>query len=248
MLDETVFDPQENILMLKSENNDGIIPHSHEFIELFYISSGRGIHNIKGKSYIVSAGDLFIICTQDNHSLQPLPGEKSAFQWINCIFLPEFIPYDFSIFPPDCRYIGTSGFESNYIFQSMVQEFQEKKPGYLDILKGYLLILLVKLSRLLSEKSDESYQLVKKQNYLKRAVEYIHNNYLEDIGLKSIASYLSVSQSYIGKIFREYKGISPVSYINKYRVEQSCRLLLETSYPVYRIAGESGFKDVKFYL
>lgn len=245
---KTVFNPLENIIMLKSANNDGIVPHSHEFIELFYVSSGRGIHSIKGKSYIVSAGDLFIICTQDDHSLHPLSGEAAPFQWINCIFLPEFIQYDFSIFPPECKYIGTEGTEMNYIFQSMMQEFLEKRPGYLDILRGYLLIVLAKLARfLVIEESSGDYKSTKKKNYLKRAVEYIHDNYQGDIGLNSISSHLSVSQSYTGKIFRELKGMSPVSYINKYRVEQSCKLLLETSYPAYRIAGESGFKDVKFF-
>lgn len=244
---KTVVNPSENIIMLKSENNDGIVPHSHEFIELFYVSSGKGIHSIKGRSYIVSAGDLFIICTQDDHSLHSLSGEESTFQWINCIFLPEFIPYDFSIFSPECKYIGTEGFEMNYIFQTMIQEFQEKRPGYLDILKGYLLIVLAKLARLLKEESIEDYNSIKKKNYLKKAVEFIHSNYQQDIGLNSIASRLSVSQSYIGKIFREYKSVSPVNYINKYRIERSCKLLLETSYPAYRIAGESGFKDVKFF-
>lgn len=245
---KSILNPMENIMMLKSINNDGIVPHSHEFIELFYICSGKGIHSIKGKSFIVSAGDLFIICTQDDHSLHPLSGETKTFQWINCIFLPQFIPFDFSIFPPACRYMGSEGFEMNYIFQSMMQEFIEKRHGYIDVLKGYLTIILAKLARLVKEaESGEDYIDIKKRNYLKKAVQYLHDNYKEDISLHSLASFLSVSSSYIGKIFRELKGISPINYLNKYRVEQSCKLLLETSYPVYRIACESGFKDVKFY-
>ncbi len=245
---KSIIRPEENIIMLKSKNNDGIVPHSHEFIELVYISSGKGIHNIKGKSYMVSAGDLFIICTQDNHSLYPLSEETIPFQWINCIFLPKFIGFDLSVFPPECRYIGTEGFETNFIFQSMLQEFQEKKPGYLDILRGYLIIVLTKLARLIAaEAANGGYTDMKRQKYLKKAVEYIHQNYQEEISLHSISAYLSVSPSHIGKMFRELQGISPVSYIIKYRVEQSCRVLLETSLPVNRVAGEAGFKDVKFY-
>ncbi|HEY0827389.1 MAG TPA: AraC family transcriptional regulator [Bacilli bacterium] len=245
---KTIFDPSENIIMLQSKNNDGSQPHSHEFIELVYVSSGKGIHNIKGRSYLVSAGDLFIICTQDEHLLQPLSGEQAPFQWINCIFLPEFIEFDFAVFPPENKYVGTEGFEMNYMFQTMLQEFSEKNCGYLDILRGYVQIILIKLSRLLQEKAtEERYSDRKMHNYLKRAVEYIHQNYQNNVSLKSLTASLSVSPSYIGKVFKEFKGMSPITYLNKYRLEQSCKLLLETSFPIHQVAEASGIKDPKFY-
>lgn len=245
---KTILNPTENILMVKSVNTDAIESHSHEFIELVYIASGKGMHTLNNKTYFVSAGDLFIITTQDDHSLYPLSEDTISFQWINCVFLPEFISFNFSVFPLEYRCIGNEGFEMNYIFNSMMKEFQDKKPGYLEIMRGYLTVVLGRLVRLTEFNNvDEVYKDIKKGNYLKKAIQYIHRNYQEDIHLTSIASNLSISSNYIGKIFKEFEDTSPINYLNKYRIEQSCKLLLETFLPVYQIAVESGFKDVKFY-
>gem|GEM_PF-1345990 len=244
---KNILNPSENILMLRSVNTDAVDSHSHEFIELVYIASGKGMHTIRNKTYFVSAGDIFIITTQDEHSLYPLTGDDS-FQWINCIFLPEFLAFDFSIFPYEYRCIGLEGFEMSYIFNSMFKEFADKKPGYLEIMRGYLSVVLQRLARLNSLNNiEEDYKDIKKNLTLKKAIQYIHQNYQEDIRLASIAEFLSISPTYIGKIFKDLKDTSPINYLNRYRIDQSCKLLLETSLPINQIAFESGFRDVKFY-
>lgn len=245
---KSILDAGEGIMMLESRHNDGRDPHSHEFIELVYIASGKGIHSIGGKSYVLSAGDLFIIHTADDHSLQPVSGEKESFSWINCLFVPEFYPFDLSVFPLSNKYAGTQGFEMAYLFQSMVQEFRDKQPGYLAIMRGCLGIVLHKLSRLLQEKNEEvPYAQRKMRSNLKRAVEWIHREYESPIGLEAIAAELGTSTSYVGKLFKQELGMTPVTYVNRHRAERSCKLLAETHLPVHQIAVQAGFKDLKFY-
>lgn len=244
----SILSQDERILMLESRDNDGALPHSHEFVELVYVVSGRGLHFIGGKSSILSAGDLFIIHTADAHSLQPLSDKPEPFHWINCLFLPEFCPFDFSVFPLDNKYVGTQGFEMLYLFQSMLQEYREKKDGYLDILRGYVTIVLHKLARLLQENpTDEAYSRRKKRTNLKKAVEYINREYESPIGLDDIAAHLEASPSYVGKLFKGETGMSPIAYVNRRRIEKSCELLTGTSLPIHQIAVQSGFKDLKFY-
>ena len=43
------------------------IPHWHDFSELVIITSGDGIQNINGRSYQVSAGDVFVITGKTVH-------------------------------------------------------------------------------------------------------------------------------------------------------------------------------------
>ena len=243
-----LINPKEQILLNKSSTKDALNSHSHEFVELVYIFSGKGIHNINDKSYFISAGDLLLIRTDEYHSIYPTCEEKTTLQWINCIFLPEFINFDLSVFSPGSRFIGTFGYEMNLLFQSMLEEFSDKKQGYLEVLRSYLFIVLSKLSRVASVTTEkESYVATKKQMLVKKALDYIHLNSKEKLTLPRIASELCISTGYLSKLFKEFVNMSVIEYINNYRLEQSCKLLTHSSFTINEIALEVGFCDTKYY-
>ena len=85
-----MIDTREQINLNESSKNDALLSHSHEFIELVYIFSGLGIHNINNKSYFISSRDLLLIKNDEDHSIDPVSEENSTDQWINCIFTPDF--------------------------------------------------------------------------------------------------------------------------------------------------------------
>lgn len=243
-----MINPEEQINLNQSFKNDALFSHSHEFIELVYIFSGKGIHNINNKSYFISAGDLLLIRSDEAHSIYPLSEEKSTLRWINCIFIPEFINFNFNVFSSESRFIGTFGYEMNSMFQSMLEEFQNKKFGYLDILKNYLFIILCKLSRLSQGYNlKETYANTKKQMIVKKTLDYILQHYKEKISLAVIASETSISTAYLSRIFREIVNTSITEYINNYRLEQSCKLLSNPVLTISQIAVDTGFCDTKFY-
>ena len=47
--------------------------------------------------------------------------------------------------------------------------------------------------------------------------------------------------------FREDMGISFQKYLQKVRIEQSCRLLAETNEKITHIAHNVGYEDIKFF-
>lgn len=242
------FKHNEQIQLLHSSKNDAAISHSHEFVELVYIFSGKGIHSINNKSYFISAGDLLLIRTDDYHSIYPVSEDKNELQWINCIFLPEFIEFDFSVFTSGHRFIGTFGYEMNFLFYSMIEEFNSKKIGYLEILKSYLYIILSKLSRSMNNTNvKENYVYTKKQMLVKKTLDYIELNYKNKITLPQIATELNISTPYLVSLFKGFIHKSIIEYINSYRLEKSCKLLENSSLTISEIAMESGFCDVKFY-
>jgi len=243
-----IIEPQEQIKLNQSSKNDALFSHSHEFIELVYIFSGKGIHNINSKSYFISAGDLLLIRRDEVHSIYPLSEEKSTLEWINCIFIPEYINFDFNVFSSGSRFIGTFGYEMNSMFASMLEEFQNKKAGYLDILKNYLFIILSKLSRVSQGyKEKESYANTKKKMIVKKTLDYIELHYKEKISLAVITPEVLISAAYLSRIFREIVNTSITEYTNNYRLEQSCKLLSDPALTISQIALEVGFCDIKFY-
>src|SRR3989339_1644159 len=42
--------------------------HSHEFLEIVFIAKGTGMHNIDGREYRISRGDVYVINIGSSHA------------------------------------------------------------------------------------------------------------------------------------------------------------------------------------
>ncbi len=82
--------------------------------------------------------------------------------------------------------------------------------------------------------------------YLK-SLQYINDNYMNDISAESIAKQLGYSASYIRAIFKKESGVSLQNKINDTRLENSAFLLKNTSMSVTDIAFHCGFSDSNYF-
>ncbi len=78
-------------------------------------------------------------------------------------------------------------------------------------------------------------------------LHYINHNYKENLKLEGIAPLFGYNSSYLGKIFTKKTGESFNSYLDKVRIEKSCKLLLEDKLKVYEIAEQVGYKNVDYF-
>ena len=62
--------------------------HSHDFLELVYITSGKAKHVRDKCEQVVQKGDYLVIDYRSEHSYMALTDD---FAIINCLFLPELI-------------------------------------------------------------------------------------------------------------------------------------------------------------
>ena len=63
VFDIKMYSIDRNIIVVKSEGYESILRHSHNFIEMTYVVSGRALHNIGDKTVEIKAGDMFVIAT-----------------------------------------------------------------------------------------------------------------------------------------------------------------------------------------
>ncbi|MBQ6388427.1 MAG: AraC family transcriptional regulator [Mogibacterium sp.] len=78
--------------------------------------------------------------------------------------------------------------------------------------------------------------------YVQRAEDFIHYNYAT-ITIGDVVDYIGFSRSYFSTMFKRYKGVSLQTYLRDYRLQQGCRLLIETGLPVNEIAVRIGYID-----
>jgi len=76
---------------------------------------------------------------------------------------------------------------------------------------------------------------------------YIRSNYMHDLTNPVLQKELNYHSNYLAKIMLKVFGMTPMAYLQHYRIEQSKRLLLQTPWPVARIAEEVGFRHVSHY-
>lgn len=79
--------------------------------------------------------------------------------------------------------------------------------------------------------------------YVRKAMEYIQNNYYNGINVTDIANYVCINRSYLYTLFRENMRVSPQDYLTNYRITRASELLDLTDLPIEGVAQSCGYRD-----
>ena len=85
------------------------------------------------------------------------------------------------------------------------------------------------------------------QRLVRRAMAYLHEHYADDISRQDLAHHVGLDDDYLTSCFRKELGMTPIAYLNRYRVNQAKRLLTCTSKSITEIALEVGFSDSGYF-
>ena len=83
------------------------------------------------------------------------------------------------------------------------------------------------------------------EGLMDRLIQYVSENYTEDISLKSAAQALGYEEHYLSRCFHSVIPIHFSRYVNLYRVDAAASLLQQGGLSVTQIAGESGFQSIR---
>lgn len=85
------------------------------------------------------------------------------------------------------------------------------------------------------------------QRLVRKAMAYMHEHYPDSISRQDIARHVGMDEDYLTTCFRNELGVTPIAYLNRYRVNQAKRLLIETDKNITEIALEVGFSDSGYF-
>lgn len=265
---EDFFRPGEYVqIQLSNEYPDYVgVLHRHKFIEMVYIISGTATHYIEGKTSPVKRGDLFIINMDTPHAFEPDTNTGEPFIAYDLMFTPEFFDQSitgynsletlndsfilYSLFQGQQTYrpyFSVSG--SNFtifgeLFNKIYLEHREQRTGYLEIIRAYLLQLLVLTFRMEEGAKKKAAANPQTVRYL---LDFIHNNYNRHISVQELADKVYLSKDYLSRHFRDTTGMTITAMIQKVRIENACRLLSTTDRTIADIADACGFEDMTFF-
>ncbi len=244
------------VVMEADQPNNG--NHSHVYFELGYMLRGTAKHYMNGDLSIIRPGDFFIM---DLNSIHAYYGDSEC-QMVNLLFFPRVIDPALD----GCRDLSrlvshflinylprNIGKFSYYIFHdsdgsvlrligSISRELRQNRSGKEAMVRAQLIELLVTIMRQSGETRQSGYSTLTQD-----ILTIIHQKYAEPLTLKTIGDRLGYTVPYLSRIFSENVGISFTEYLQFYRLEMACHLLLTENQPVAQIAEAIGYRDVRFF-
>ena len=135
--------------------------------------------------------------------------------------------------------IDVDSLECNKVFEEILLIWDKKEVGYKYKCTG---ILYVFLSSLLF-----SQQAKKQPSFFEPSISYIKSNYNQKIYVSDLAKISGVSESYYRRSFKKEYGLTPVDFINNYRIKCAKEKIFSGYYTMAYIAELCGFSDQKYF-
>lgn len=231
------------------------VPHSHPFVEIFYVLEGRGEFITQEKLLNVKKNDIIIINSELQHTERLIENQDFSYTVLGIS--------NFSIFQTDHHWLNKEplSFHDQYVLVFNPANTSGKLRQLLDVLavesanhlpysaqitRHYLLIFLYYIFQhiaphtLMAEKS----QHYKHLDYIK---SYIDHHFSEDLSLDKLAIMVYMSKFHFSNEFKKRFAVTPIDYLLNLRIEQAGSLLKLSDYTMAEIAELSGFHSASYF-
>jgi AraC-like DNA-binding protein len=213
--------------------------HTIDNYILTYINEGRGEFNINGKKVILRENCFYVMYSKGEMSYVADPDIPWSISWI--VTEGKQIEHILSAMgiTREHPYIYV---KDSWRVKSLYDEIFEK-ISRLDLQsKMKCLSLVYELLSVIAEQSS----LESRNQYIDKALKYIHAHYCENINVQGLSLELGLSYNYFSKLFKRNTGVSPIQYINNLKINKAKFLLKNTDMQVGEIAEAVGCID-QFY-
>ena len=204
-----------------------------------FILSGKGVFLIDGKKYALEAGRGFLIPPGELAFYQADEQEPWTYIWVGFggSKAQEYIQgIGLSVHAPIFR-----SEEQDSLYACVKDMMEHNTYGAANELRrvGQLYVFL----SLIAGENSVKEEIEGENQYVKRAIDYIQNNYHIPIKVADVAEYVCINRSYLYSLFQEALDMSPRQYLSRYRITKAAQLLLSTSLSIESIALSTGYND-----
>lgn len=261
------FDKKFPIIMdLHRFEHDFILtPNYHDYLEIGYISEGKGFLNVGNKKYVIKKDDIVIISNFEVHTFTT--SKNQFFDLAVIYFMPELIfnpgsiNLDFDYLKPFfyrsdnfSHIIHPEKINSSEIlslFEKIYELSNKKTSNYKLEIKIYLMEMLIKILNYYEnvgiKKSGVYSKKLENLSRLKDLISYIQNDYNSAITLEEAAKMVSISTHYFCKFFKQVMGKTFINYVLSVRIDRAKEILFSEKISVTSVAYKVGFGNLSYF-
>lgn len=226
--------PNDFIAASRKWLHSAVPPHIHEFFEIEFVISGKGVCCVDGRDYEFSEGSVFFLSPINTHEIK-----SSDAEIFNVMFRCDggaeslFSPL---LYASRCPLIQSTGDDLKLLYQ-LLSELVATYTNDIGYAKLLLTCISQKLERLTAE---QEYVPI---GYIQRALLYIIENFKDGIKLSEVADHVGLTPMYFSHLFKQETGVNFSVYLDNVRFSYAKNLLAFTNYPILEISSMSGFED-----
>jgi AraC-like DNA-binding protein len=220
----------------------------HKDIEFHYVFEGEEIYILNGKEQRISKGELVCVNSYTPHNYYSLVKGRSVTVIVSADYLTK-----------NGLNLGSLCFEE-YVKDSMVGEkisellgeFNASDAAHGVYMNALILSFVAYIARahsrasVKSEGSEGLERLGSAYQYVCQAIDYISENFANNIALDELSALCGLSKYHLLRIFKQVTGHTPIDYINKVRCKYATQRLLNGA-SVTETALASGFSDAHYF-
>ena len=235
--------------------------HWHKAVELFYMKSGSLEYHTPGGKLLFPAGSGGLVNSNVLHMTRAVPQTAENIQLLHI--------FDLSLLSGEPRsriekkYITPIAaapqieliplFPGNAAQEAILKRiteafrFSSEEFGYEMKLREALSeiwLMLFELSRPMLENGRTH---SKSNDKIKLMMIYIHEHFAEKLSIAELAASAFLSQRECFRVFRECLNMTPVEYLNTYRLQAACRMLARGTEPMTVISHACGLGSSSYF-
>ncbi|MFR7579934.1 MAG: helix-turn-helix domain-containing protein [Butyribacter sp.] len=239
--------------------------HWHQEFEFLVLTEGKVLFTIEDRKYVMNPGDIVFINSNYLHMAKNICGGVCSFYAID---------FSYHVLNEDIHSIFSKKFirpilNDKYVFPEFMPVSEDEDKCWQKDIRNYLHEIgecpehelepfeLMIRSRILAiwDILDKNCVRAQKDNdiesryseRLEPVISYIKENYAYEITLGELAAILPMSDGQFSRVFKQTMKLSPIQYLMRYRILQSCKLLQDTEKKIGEIANLSGFNNISYF-
>ena len=236
-------------------------PHFHDQYEVYFLLDGRKEYAVAGTVLSLEADSLLLVNRGVLHRAQSPGPEPHRMAVLNfsAPFLERFAgcPAVLALDQPfDCRLARLSPDRRSWQDRLLTELsgwtgadgrlLPDADPA---LLQCRLYELLLELDRL-REKADWRELSLSRGSpleALQQVVQFVADHYGQPLRLDELARRFGYGEGYLSQQLKRYLGMRFSQYLTALRMEEACRLLRDTGWPVGRIAEAVGYGSAAYF-
>ena len=220
--------------------------HSHnDFYQIIYCIDGSCTLALKEQHYLLNPRTVLFLPPKLEHGFFNIQGLKT----LDTKF--KIHSRKMAAFCKQLPYIIAAGGEDIYEqFESIRENGLTREVLYEENCRLLLAQILIKLLRMtrnekMKRLSEENFIPPKKLSPLSgRILEYIKNHYREPVDSEALERELHYSYRHLSKIFHREMKMTPVQFVDHYKVLKAKELLKNTGEEIKNISAQLNYSDV----
>ncbi|ADQ06435.1 transcriptional regulator, AraC family [Caldicellulosiruptor hydrothermalis 108] len=236
--------------------NNPVLPHWHDEFEIIYLEKGLASFAIDGQEYRLLPHQFLFVNCGSIHSGKAIdsPEAYAIVFNLNMLYSGESdICKSKYLQLIETRKLLVPHFVEDISLRdlifNLIRIWKEKRCAYELFVKSNLFMIFYNLfakGYIVSNSYDKEFNW--RLEKIKSALDYISSNYAAPLKIEDLSRITNLSKYYFCRLFKEITHLTPIDYINKFRVEKAIELIKNTNLSISEIAFEVGFDNVSYFI